>query len=50
MFRDVFEAWRYKRARRDVDYGDWRHRYKLAINTGTEGDEGHVRVGASLVT
>jgi len=33
QFRDVFEAWRGRRMRDDVDASNWNHVYRLAINT-----------------
>lgn len=44
-FREVFEAWRRRRLRRDVDASDWGGFYRLAINTIGDGRGGNVQVG-----
>ena len=48
-FREVFEAWRRRRQRRDVDATDWNGSYRLAINTRGDGRGGNVRVGDRIV-
>jgi uncharacterized protein YcbX len=44
-FRDVFEAWRRRRLRRDVDASSWGGFYRLAINTIGDGRGVNVEVG-----
>jgi uncharacterized protein YcbX len=47
-FRDAFEAWRRQRGREDVDSRDWRHFYKLAVNTMHK-DAELLRTGSTLM-
>jgi uncharacterized protein len=48
QFRDVFEAWRGRRMPDDVDASNWKHVYRLAINTRVV-SPGMLAAGAALV-
>ena len=44
-FRPVFEAWRRRRLRRDVDVSAWDGMFRLAVTTIGDGRGGNVQVG-----
>lgn len=44
-FRPIFEAWRRRLLRRDVDVSAWDGMYRLAVTTNGDGRGGTVRVG-----
>ena len=48
-FREIFEAWRRRAAREDVDAGHWANRYRLAATTVGDGQGGEMRVGDRCV-
>lgn len=48
-FRPIFEAWRRRTLRRDVDASAWDGMDRLAVTTIGDGAGGHVRVGDAVV-
>ena len=48
-FREIFEAWRRRSARVDVDASQWGGRFRLAATTVGGGRGGEVRVGDRIV-
>lgn len=48
-FREIFEAWRRRTARPDVDTTHWPHRYRFAVATVGDGRGGEMRVGDRCV-
>lgn len=48
-FREIFEAWRRRAGRADVDAGHWSHRYRFAATTVGDGQGGEMRVGDRCV-
>ena len=48
-FREIFEAWRRRTARADVDTSHWTHRYHVAATTVGDGKGGEIQVGDRCV-